>query len=121
MAVGVLLMAASGAIATPLKVCVPEKEGATLKTPKAGVCAAKYKPSRLLSEPEAEELEEIKKHMKYEPSGAGGKPTVLLSGVNVQLVGRTHAELEEECWTTKQKEKLEETRRRTGRVPELWP
>lgn len=81
-AVGVLLAVASGAMAAGLQVCVPEKEGAVLKTPKAGVCKAKYTKSELPSEEEAT----ILAHMAYQARGVGGKPTIQFSGVNVQVV-----------------------------------
>jgi hypothetical protein len=111
-AVGMLLTVASGAMASgATKVCVPEKEGATLKTPKAGVCKPKYKLTELgaegkegpqgkegskgekgepglseLSKPEQEALKALLPYVKVEASGIDGKPTVLFSGVNVQIV-----------------------------------
>jgi trimeric autotransporter adhesin len=84
-AVGLLAVATTASAAT-LNVCVPEAEGATVVTPKARVCKAKYNESRLLSKAEAAELEEIKKHITYEASGIDGKPTVVVSGANVQVV-----------------------------------
>ncbi len=89
--VGVALVAAfltleSGAMAVTLNVCVPEKEGTAIVTPKAGVCEAKYNPSRLLPQAEAEKLEKILPYIKYEEKGVGGKPTIQFSGVNVQVV-----------------------------------
>jgi hypothetical protein len=44
------------------------------------------KPKVLLSEAEQTEVKEILKHVKYESSGIGGKPTVLVSGASVQVV-----------------------------------
>ena len=84
-AVGVLAVAANASAAT-LNLCVPEKEGAAVVTPKAGVCKAKYSESRLLSNAEAVELEEIKAHIKYEKEGVNKRPTIQFSGVNVQVV-----------------------------------
>ena len=81
-----LLAVATNASAVTLNVCVPEKEGATVKTPKAGKCAAKYNESSLLPKAEAEELEKIKQDIKYVASGVGGKATIQFSGVNVQIV-----------------------------------
>jgi trimeric autotransporter adhesin len=83
---GLLVVMASGALAATLNVCVPEKEGADLKTPKAGKCAAKFKESRLLPQAEAEELEKIKQAMTYVASGVGGKTTIRISGANLQIV-----------------------------------
>ena len=81
-ALGLLMVVASGALAAGLQVCVPEKGGATLKTPTAGVCKAKYTKSEL---PSAEQST-ILAHMKYEVTGVAGKPTIRISGVNVQVV-----------------------------------
>ena len=86
LAISLSVVTASGAFAATLNVCVPEKEGAALKTPKAGKCAAKYNESRLLPQAEAEELEKIKQDIKYVASGVGGKTTIQFSGVNVQVV-----------------------------------
>jgi hypothetical protein len=80
------------ATAVTLNVCVPEKEGTAIVTPRAGVCEAKYTASRLLPLAEAEKLEKILSHIKYEEKGIDGKPTIQFSGVNVQVVngeGRT--------------------------------
>jgi hypothetical protein len=44
------------------------------------------KPKLLLSEAEQNEVREILQHVKYESSGVGGKPTILVSGANVQIV-----------------------------------
>ncbi len=79
------------AIASGLKVCVQEKEGGSIKLPKAGVCKPKYKLTELgepsvLSKTEQEELKELRKYAKVIPSGVDGKPTVQVSGANVQIV-----------------------------------
>jgi|HubBroStandDraft_6_1064221.scaffolds.fasta_scaffold346407_2 hypothetical protein len=50
-----------------------------------GVAFAKKTPE-LLTSAEQKELKEILKHVKYEPSGVGGKPTILVSEANVQIV-----------------------------------
>ena len=71
-----------GALASGLQVCVPSFAGATLRTPKAGVCKAGYKKSELPSEEQAT----IMAHMKYEATGIDGKPTIKISGANVQIV-----------------------------------
>lgn len=89
--VGVALVAAfltieSEAIAVTLNVCVPEKEGTAIVTPKAGVCEAKYNPSRLLPQAEAEKLEKLLPYIKYEEKGVDEKPTIKFEGVNVQVV-----------------------------------
>jgi hypothetical protein len=90
-AMGVLLMIAGGALASGAKLCISEKEGGPVKTPKGGVCPKKYKLMELgepsaLSEAEQEELKEIRKYVKVIPSGIDGKPTVQVTGANVQIV-----------------------------------
>jgi hypothetical protein len=51
-----------------------------------GVAFAKKKTPELLTTAEQNELKEILKHVKYEASGVGGKPTVVVSEANVQIV-----------------------------------
>ena len=82
LAAGLVAVAPGGALAAGLQVCVPSFAGATLRTPRAGVCKAGYKKSELPSE----EQTAIMAHMKYEATGIGGKPTIEISGVNVQIV-----------------------------------
>jgi hypothetical protein len=85
-AVGLLGVLASTVMATPLKICVPEKEGAAIKTPKKGVCAAKTTGTVLLPEAEEEKLAAILPYEKYVASGVGGKPTIQISGANLQVL-----------------------------------
>jgi hypothetical protein len=99
-AAGISLLTASGALATGgTKVCVPEREGAAIKTPKGGACSAKFTLTELgaegkegkpglseLSKTEQEALKAILPYIKYIASGVGGKPTIQFSGVNVQVV-----------------------------------
>ena len=91
LAAGVVLGVASGASGAPLKICVPEKEGAAIKTAKGGVCSAKTTATVLLPEAEEEKLAAILPYEKYVASGIGGKPTIEVSGVNVQIVNGTGA------------------------------
>ena len=68
-----------------------EKEGGSIKLPKAGVCKTGYKLTELgepsvLSKTEQEELKELRKYAKVIPSGIDGKPTVQVSDANVQVV-----------------------------------
>ncbi len=81
-----MLASLSGATAAPLRICVPEKEGATIKTPKKGACAPKTTATVVLPEAEEERLAAILPYEKYEASGTDGKPTIQFSGVNVQVV-----------------------------------
>lgn len=84
-AIGLTAMA-GGAMAAPLRICVPEKEGAAIKTPKKGICAAKTTATVVLPEAEEEKLAAILPYEKYVASGVGGKPTIQVSGANVQIV-----------------------------------
>ncbi len=85
LAVGLMGVMANAAMAAPLKICVPEREGAAIRTPKKGVCAAKSTATVLLPEVEEEKLAAILPYEKYVASGVGGKPTIQVSGANVQI------------------------------------
>jgi hypothetical protein len=79
--VGVALFA-SAAQATPFQVCVPEKASTAVDSPTAeGTCKAKFSSAYLPTQAEEETLQ----HVKYEASGIDGKPTLVVSGVNVQI------------------------------------
>lgn len=89
-AMGVALIIASGAMASGTKLCISEKEGGSVKTPKGGVCPKKYQLTELgepsvLSKAEQEELKELRRYVKLIPSGIDGKPTVQVTGANVQV------------------------------------
>ncbi|HYB24452.1 MAG TPA: hypothetical protein VED41_11685, partial [Solirubrobacteraceae bacterium] len=81
-----LAVTAAPAFGTELQVCVPEKEGGQLKTPKKGACSSGFTMTELPSEEEAALLHKVLPYIKYEEKGVGGKPTVEFSGVNVQIV-----------------------------------
>jgi len=83
---GLVLAVASGAVAAPLRICVPEAEGKPIKTPKKGVCAAKTVATVVLPQAEEEKLAAILPYEKYVASGVGGKPTIQVSGANVQIL-----------------------------------
>jgi hypothetical protein len=90
-AMSLVMVMASGAFASGTKLCISEKEGGSVKTPKGGVCPKKYKLTELgepsvLSKTEQEELKELRKYVKVIPSGIDGKPTVQVSGANVQII-----------------------------------
>jgi hypothetical protein len=85
-AVSLTMCTVSGAVASGLKICVPEKEGAAIVTQKAGICKAKYTATSLLPETEQQKLQAILPHINSVSSGVGGQPTIEFSGVNVQLV-----------------------------------
>jgi hypothetical protein len=95
-AVGLAMVLASGALAAGVKICIPEKEGASIVTAKAGVCKAKYKASTLLPQAEQEKLEQVLPYVTYEAEGIDKKPTIQFSGANVQVLsgsGSTHGTL----------------------------
>ena len=88
---GLAAVVPGAAIASGLKVCVQNKEGGSIKLPKGGVCKTGYTLTELgepsvLSKTEQEELKELRKYAKVIPSGIDGKPTVQVSGANVQIV-----------------------------------
>jgi hypothetical protein len=84
--VGVLTSVGTNVLASGLKICVPQKEGAAVVTQKGGTCKANYTATSLLPEPEQQTLQTILPYIKYFASGVGGKPTVEFSGVNLQVV-----------------------------------
>jgi hypothetical protein len=81
-----LLMMVGAASAAGLNVCVPEKEGAAIVTPVKGVCKATYTATALLPKAEQEKLQVIMPYEKYVASGVGGKPTIQISGANLQIL-----------------------------------
>src|SRR5271166_5050242 len=85
-AVGFSSMTAIGAMASTLKVCIPEKESTAVVTPKAGLCKPKYTEAVLLQQAEQEKVQELLPYIKITSSGVGGKPTIQFTGVNVQIV-----------------------------------
>jgi len=100
LAVGLMGVMASGAMAEAATHCVKatkttvkpkhytggytEKNCATASATHEG--KFEYIKASSLSEPEQEELKAILKYVKVTPSGVGGKPTVQVSGANVQIV-----------------------------------
>lgn len=84
-----LLLMASGAFAaSPVHLCVGQEAGSPVRSGgTTGECKAKETPVALPSEKaEQETLLSILPHIKYEASGVAGKPTIQVSGVNVQVV-----------------------------------
>lgn len=84
LAVFVTIAAAAGAAG--LDVCVPEKEGAAVVTPIKGVCKAKYTATALLPKAEQVKLQTILPYEKLVASGIGGKPTLQITGANLQIL-----------------------------------
>ena len=99
-AIGLLLVTEGGASAATLKVCVPEREGGSIVTPTKGACKAgstltelggetkAMKPATIagLSAEEEKKLVEILPFVKLVKAGVGKKPTLQVSGANVQIV-----------------------------------
>jgi hypothetical protein len=80
---------AASASASALNICVPEKAGAAIVTPVKGACKAKYTATSLLPQPEQEKLQSILPYEKYQASGVAGKPTIEISGANLQIISGT--------------------------------
>lgn len=116
---GVLATAGSAFAAGATNVCIPSKEGKAIVTPKAGLCKTGYTLTELgaegkegkegkqgaegkqgpegknaLSTSELETLKAVLPHIKYVASGIDGKPTIQLSGVNLQVVSGAGKEIE---------------------------
>jgi hypothetical protein len=89
-----MLPAVSLATPPPLRICVPEKEGAAVKTPKKGVCAAKTTSTVVLPEAEEEKLAALLPYERYVASGVGSKPTIQIAGANLQILSGTGASYE---------------------------
>ena len=112
--VAISAAAPSGAMASGVKLCVSEKEGGAVKTPKAGVCAKGYKLTEFggegkagekgepgpkgekgepgpegkfagLTESEKETLLGILPCIRFESEGIDKKPTVQFTKCNVQV------------------------------------
>jgi hypothetical protein len=80
--------------ATGFQVCVPGKQDAVLRTPRAGACKSGFTKAALLPEADTAAISEILPYIKYVPSGVDGKPTIIFSGVNVEInsgAGKTNA------------------------------
>jgi hypothetical protein len=76
---------------SPIKLCVPETPSHTVIVPNAkGECVntktVTYNKIQLPGAGELETLNKILPHLTYVESGIAGKPTIQLSGVNLQLV-----------------------------------
>ena len=87
---------ASGAMAAaPIYLCVAEKAGGAVKSggSTSGSCKAKYTQVAMPSEAaEQEKLLDILPYVKYESEGIDKKPTIQISGVNVQVISGAGSE-----------------------------
>jgi len=68
------------------KICVPTTEGAAIVTAKAGACEAGYTKTTLLAEPEQEAIEHLLPYVNFVKEGVDKKPTVQISGANLQVI-----------------------------------
>jgi hypothetical protein len=84
--IGLLAAMASGALAAGTKVCVPAKEGAAIVTAKAGACEAGYTKTTLPGEAEQEKIEQLLPYVNFVQEGVDKKPTVQISGANLQVI-----------------------------------
>ncbi len=104
----VLVLVAGGAVlapaagATALKLCVPKREGAALRTPTHGRCARGYSLQALgrqgpagpqgpegragVGASELQTLTSVLPYINFIARGVGGQPTIQFSGANVQIV-----------------------------------
>jgi hypothetical protein len=88
------LVGAAGA-QTPTTICVPEASSKpVLSTNTQGECPAqfekktevKYKTVQLPGTGDLETLDKLLPHLKFEEEGIGGKPTIQVTGANLQIV-----------------------------------
>lgn len=88
-AVGLLTVVASGAWAAPTVLCVKTANNGAVKGPTlpgGSECKTGFSKITLPSSEEQEVLNKVMPHVKYQEKGVGGKPTIQVSGVNVQIV-----------------------------------
>jgi hypothetical protein len=87
---GLLFLLATGAQgASTVTLCISSKPGAAVKSGEcpASTKAVKYTPVALPAAPaEQQKLLSILPYIKYVSSGVGGKPTIQVSGANVQIL-----------------------------------
>ena len=89
MAMCLALVMASGALAaSPVYLCVPTKAGADIKSGGATGTCGKHNTRVALPSEEAEQqkLLAILPYLNYVEKGVGGKPTIQVSGANLQIL-----------------------------------
>ena len=85
--IGLLLSMAGAALAAGTKVCVPAAaETAIVTAPTSGTCKAGYTRTTMLPEAEQEKLEQILPYVNFVKEGVDKKPTVQISGANLQVI-----------------------------------
>jgi hypothetical protein len=88
-AVGLLAVVASGAWGAATVLCMKNANNGAMKgptVPGGSECKAGFNKITLPSSEELEVLNKVMPHVKYQEKGVGGKPTIQVSGVNVQIV-----------------------------------
>ncbi len=88
-AVGLLAVVASGAWGAPTVLCMKNANNGAMKgptVPGGSECKTGFNKITLPSSEELEVLNKVMPHVKYQEKGVGGKPTIQVSGVNVQIV-----------------------------------
>jgi hypothetical protein len=95
LAVAFLTLVGAAGAQTPTTICVPETSSKPLLSTNAqGECPAqvekktevKYKSVQLPGTGDLETLDKLLPHLKYEEQGVGGKPTIQVTGANLQIV-----------------------------------
>jgi hypothetical protein len=95
LAVAFLALASVAGAQTPTTICVPEASSQPLlSTDAQGGCPAqvdkktevKYKAVQLPGTGDLETLNKLLPHLKFEEEGVGGKPTIRVTGANLQIV-----------------------------------
>lgn len=84
-----LVAAASGAWGAATVLCVKNASSGAVKgptVPGGSECKAGYNKVTLPGAAELEVLDKVMPYVKYQQSGIGGKPTIQVSGANVQIV-----------------------------------
>jgi hypothetical protein len=95
LAVAFLTLVGAAAAQTPTTICVPEASSKpVLSTNTQGECPAqfekktevKYKSVQLPGTGDLQTLDKLLPHLRYEEQGVGGKPTIQVTGANLQIV-----------------------------------
>jgi hypothetical protein len=95
LAVAFLTLVGAAGAQTPTTICVPEASSKPLlSTNSQGECPAqiekktevKYKTVQLPGTGDLETLDKLLPHLKYQEQGVGGKPTIQVTGANLQIV-----------------------------------
>jgi hypothetical protein len=95
LAVAFLTLVGAAGAQTPTTICVPEASSKpVLSTNTQGECPAqvekktevKYKTVQLPGRDDLETLDKLLPHLKVDEKGVGGKPTIQVTGANLQIV-----------------------------------